>query len=102
MLKDRKSVLSGSGGDCGTEESSESSTQSSAIVGLTVEAAEERLERDSDTEEGGGLGGADTARLYDIAADILGAEVTAARPSTGRGGGPPGARQASSPGSWWW
>ena len=77
---------------------------------LTVEAAEERLERDSDTEEGGGLGGADTARLYDIAADILGAEVTAARPSTGRGTGrgrgrgrgPPGARHASSPGSWWW
>ena len=83
-----------------------SPAQSSAIVRLTVEAAEERLERDSDTEEGGGLGGADTARLYDIAPDILGAEVTAARPSTGRGRGrgrgPPGARQASSPGSWWW
>ena len=51
---------------------------------LTAEAAEESLERDSDTEEGGGLGGADTARLYDI---ILGAEVTAAGPSTGRGTG---------------
>ena len=95
-------MLSGSGGDCGRE-SSESSTHSSAVVRLTAEAAEERLERDSDTEEGGGLGGADTARLYDI---ILGAEVTAARPSTGLGRwlgrGPPGARQASSPGSWWW